>query len=218
MKVLITGGHGGIGSAIRDEFLSKDNIVFSPSSQELDLKFSDSIEKYFSNNIEKYDIYIHCAGINEPQDFEDLTMDNFNNTLQINTFSSFSILKYVLPHMKNQTFGRIVQISSVWSLKAKSGRIAYAMSKSSLDALTRGIAVEYGKYNILINSILPGFIDTKLTRKNLSKEIVEEIKNNTPLRKIGKSEDIAKLAYFLGSKNNNFITGQSVIADGGYVL
>jgi 3-oxoacyl-[acyl-carrier protein] reductase len=217
MNVLITGGKGDIGSAIVQKFQANKHIVYAPSSKELDLSSDKSIDNYLMN-IQNIDIFIHCAGINNPQDFDSLSLYNINNTMNINTFSAVKILKYLLPIMQNKQYGRIVLVSSLWSQQAKKGRIAYAMSKSALDSLTRGIAIEYGKDNILINSVLPGFIDTKLTRKNLSKTNILEIKNHTPLNTLGNPLDVAEVVYFLSNKNNNFVTGQSLKVDGGYTL
>lgn len=217
MRVLISGGHGDIGSAIAKIFFTNNYEVFVPTRAEMDMSCQNSIDAYMHKNND-FDIFIHCVGVNNPQKFEDLSMENFSNTFSINTTSSLKILQAILPYMKAKKFGRIVHISSLWSQYVKAGRIAYAMSKSSLDALTRGLAVEFGEYNILVNSILPGFIDTKLTRRNLSEETIIDIEKHTPLGKLGSPIDIAEMTYFLASENNRFITGQSIKIDGGYTL
>ena len=88
----------------------------------------------------------------------------------------------------------------------------------ALDALTRNLAVEFGNCGVLVNSILPGFVDTKLTRKNLSAKRISEIIIDTPIQSLVDTIDIAKLTYFLGSINNQSITGQSIAIDGGYSI
>jgi len=84
-----------------------------------------------------------------------------------------------------------------------------------LDGLTRNLAVEFGVNGVLVNSVLPGFVDTSLTRRNLSNRKIQEIINETPIKRLVPSEDVANLVYFLGSDSNNSITGQSVVIDGG---
>ena len=118
--------------------------------------------------------------------------------------------------MIKKRYGRIVNISSVWSAVAKPGRVAYAASKSGLDAVTRTTAVEFAKYNVLVNSIAPGFVNTELTKKNNSQTQLEQIKQQIPLGRLAETSEIAEFAAFLASERNTFITGQTILMDGGY--
>ena len=217
MKVLVSGGHGGIGSAVVAKYSSNGCNVYAPKRDELEMSSDESINNYFDSN-DDFDAYIHCVGVNNPVKFDFMSMDDYELTMDINTTSSVKVIRKIIPKMKEKKFGRIILVSSLWSKHAKKGRIAYSMSKSAIDALTRGLAVEYGGCNILINSIVPGFIDTRLTRKNLSKDAILDIENNTPVKRLGDPGDIAEVAYFLTGKRNNFITGQSIVVDGGYSL
>lgn len=215
MNVLITGGSGGIGRKIVDRYVSHGHKVLSPSSLELDLSLGNNLaEDYFSENKE-IDIFVHCAGINNPTPFLELEQSNIDETLNTNVLSCAQITKYILPHMIKNKFGRIVNISSLWSILSVSNRMAYSLSKAALDSLTRNLAVEFGSSGVLVNSVLPGFVDTSLTRKNLSDERIQEIIDDTPIKKLVPSEDVANLVYFLGSDSNNAITGQSIVVDGG---
>ncbi|WP_024850569.1 SDR family NAD(P)-dependent oxidoreductase [Hydrogenovibrio kuenenii] len=217
MNVLITGGNGGIGSAIKEVFLDNQANIFSPSSKEVDLVSEDSIYRYLEK-LPEIDVFIHCAGINEPVPFLSLVKDSLNDTLSVNVLSAVEISQYMLTKMKKRKFGRMVYVSSLWSTLGREGRSSYSMSKAALDALMRNIAVEFGKYDILINSVVPGFVDTPLTRKNLSQERINEITNNTPINKLVSAEEIAQITYFLCRKENQSITGQSIFVDGGYSI
>jgi 3-oxoacyl-[acyl-carrier protein] reductase len=165
--------------------------------------------------IKKIDIFVHCAGVNNPTPFLELEQSNIEKTLNTNVLSCVKIVKNILPYMIKNKFGRIVNVSSLWSILSVPDRMAYSLSKAALDSLTRNLAVEFGGNGILVNSVLPGFVDTSLTRRNLSNKKIQEIINKTPIKKLIPSEDIANLVYFLGSDSNNAITGQSVVIDGG---
>lgn len=217
MNVLVTGGTGGIGRRIVEDYINHGYNVLSPSSQELDLSSDRSIQEYFSIN-HSIDIFVHCAGINNPVPFLEIDKSDLSKTLMVNVLSGLEIAQHVLPDMIAKKFGRIVNISSLWSILAKPGRTAYSISKASVDALTRSLAVEFGEYNILVNSVLPGFVDTPLTRKNLSSEKISEIASVTPIRRLVDSRDVSNLVIYLGSENNNAITGQSIAVDGGYTI
>ena len=217
MVILVTGGNGDIGSAIVDEYIYQGHKVLSPTSKELDLSSDQSINNFFSK-VTNIDVFVHCAGINNPISFLELDDHSFDKTFNINTLSSIKIAKFLLPNMIENKFGRIVNISSLWSTLASSQRTSYSISKAALDALTRNLAVEFGNCGVLVNSILPGFVDTKLTRKNLSAKRISEIIIDTPIQSLVDTIDIAKLTYFLGSINNQSITGQSIAIDEGYSI
>jgi 3-oxoacyl-[acyl-carrier protein] reductase len=118
--------------------------------------------------------------------------------------------------MKRNNYGRIVNISSVWSKVTKPGRLVYSMTKSGLNALTRSLAVELAESNILVNSVAPGYVNTELTKQNNTPAEIEKIKETIPLRRLAEPEEIAETVAFLVSSRNTYITGQVIIADGGY--
>ena len=161
---------------------------------------------------------ICSAGINNPEPFLEQSTESLAQTLEVNLMSNLKLAKKVLPMMIDNRFGRIVNISSLWSFLTVPERTAYSVSKSGLDALTRSLAVEFGKYNILVNSVLPGFVDTKMTQNNLSSERLDEIRLKTPTRRLVREEDVAQLVRYLGSSDNNSITGQSMVVDCGYSI
>lgn len=207
MRVLVTGGSRGIGKAIASFFIDKGHEVICPSKKELDLNL-DKIVLPNSN----FDAVINNAGINIPQTMTEI---NDHTAMKVNYFSPLQILQQVIPYMTQNLFGRIVNIGSVWINQTKQKRHAYSASKSALHSLTKSIASEYSKYNILANTVSPGFIETDLTHANNTAEEINLIKNTIPLNRLGQPKEIAELVHFLVA-SNSYITGQNIIIDGGF--
>lgn len=214
-KVFITGGNGDIGSSIVKIFKNNGYEVISPSSKELDLRDSKLINEYFNYNND-FDIFIHCAGINNPSLIEYLDFNNIKETMQVNTFSFYEILKKIIPYQKNNG-GYILAISSLYGQISRTGRTAYTMSKHALIGLIKTASIELGQYNIKVNAISPGFVDTSLTRKNNDDEKIKIMQENIPLNRLANPIDIANAAYFLCSEKNTYITGQDITVDGGFI-
>lgn len=213
-KVLVTGGNGDIGECIVNIFQSKGFSVDFPSRKDLDLSEPNNILNQEFN----YDIVVNCAGINEIKKLSETSLsdiDNLINTMNVNFFSPYNILKLCLSHMVKNKYGRIVNIGSIWQKFTKTGRSSYSISKSALHSLTKSIAVEYGLYNILCNTVSPGFIDTKLTRKNNTNDELKKIIESIPIGRMGTPKEVATVVYQL-CVDNTFINGQNIIIDGGY--
>ena len=213
-KVLITGGTGGIGSSIVERFKDKGHNVFAPTHQQLDLSLPIDLQLTDWN----YDVVINCACINDVMNLREASMfDFFNikNTIHIDFYAPYQIIQMVLPYMVKNSYGRIINIGSIWQEFTKEGRSSYSIAKSALHALTKSVAVEYGKNGILCNTISPGFIDTNLTKKNNTEEQIESLLESIPLGRLGEPEEIANLVYQM-TEQNTFITGQNIIIDGGY--
>jgi 3-oxoacyl-[acyl-carrier protein] reductase len=98
----------------------------------------------------------------------------------------------------------------------RQGRLAYSASKHALLGITRTLAIELAKYNVAVNSVSPGYIMTKMTKKNNSVDVIKQLENNIPLQRLGKSEEVADLVYYLASESNSYLTGQNIVIDGGY--
>ena len=207
MRVMVTGGSRGIGKAIVKLFEDKGHYVYSPAKKELNLN-SVKIALACTN----FDVIVNNAGINILQDMSEI---NENTAMRVNYFSPLQIIQQIIPNMVQNSFGRIVNIGSVWINQAKQKRHAYSASKSALHSLTKSIASEYSEYNILANTISPGFIETDLTRTNNTNEELNKIKNSIPLKRLGQTNEIAELVYFL-SVSNSYITGQNIVIDGGF--
>ena len=212
---LITGSTGGIGKYLVSS-LKEDVTVVSPTRKELDLSSNSSINNYISSLDIPIDIIVNCAGIHKAGNCEDLTEYDFQNILQINLIAPFQIISGLAKGMKERKYGRILNISSIWSVIAKEKRSIYSASKSGLDGLTRTLALELAPFNILVNSIAPGYVDTKMIQLYNSEKELEKIKKIIPLGRFAKPSEIGELAKFLCSEKNSYITGQIIPIDGGY--
>ena len=213
---LITGSTGGIGKYLVSS-LKEDVTVVSPTRKELDLSSNSSINNYISSLDIPIDIIVNCAGIHKAGNCEDLTEYDFQNVLQINLIAPFQIISGLAKGMKERKYGRILNISSIWSVIAKEKRSIYSASKSGLDGLTRTLALELAPFNILVNSIAPGYVDTKMIQLYNSEKELEKIKKIIPLGRFAKPSEIGELAKFLCSEKNSYITGQIIPIDGGYI-
>jgi len=214
---LITGSTGGIGKSITSSLQENVNVI-SPTRKELDLSINSSIDDYISSLDVPIDIIVNCAGIHKAGNCEDLTTHDFQNILQINLIAPFQIISGLVKGMKERKYGRILNISSIWSVVSKEKRSIYSASKSGLDGLTRTLAIELAPFNILVNSIAPGYVDTKMIQLYNSEKELEKIKKIIPLGRFAKPNEIGELAKFMCSEKNSYITGQIIPIDGGYTI
>ena len=214
---LITGSSRGIGKSIK-ESLSKDGIdIINPSRDILDLSSPKSIDEFLSQLTTHIDIVINNAGILKVGQHDEISTDDFHEVFQVNVVAPFKLISGLVEGMKHQKFGRIVNISSIWGQKSKEGRTLYSSSKAALDALTRSLAIEFAAYNILINSVAPGYIETDMLKQYNTEKELSTIRDKIPMKRFGKKIEIAELVKFLCSENNSYITGQILTIDGGYV-
>ena len=213
---LVTGASRGIGAAIATKMRNEDILVLTPSRLQLDLSSNESIDTFLSSLDVPVDILINNAGINTIARTIEVTDQNIENTLQLNLVAPLRLIRGIIPQMIQRRFGRIVNVSSIWSVVSKPGRVTYAASKAGLNSLTQTLALELAPYNILVNAVAPGYTNTELTKMNNTVDQIEEIKKLIPLGCLAEPEDIAEVVYFLCSQANRYITGQVVLADGGF--
>lgn len=219
MRVLLTGGRGGIGSSIKDELVSKGCSVVAPNSDELDLSSQTHVMTWIESNSDlEFDGLVLCAGTNSPRDFDEVETNEYLRILETNLNSNRFLIKAVLPAMQKNKYGRIIAISSSYSTITRSGRSSYSVSKAALEALIRSVSLENAQNNVLANSVVPGFIETPLTIKNNDRFQIEKILERIPMGHLGKPSDVAKLVWFLMSEQNTYITGQSIRIDGGFSI
>ena len=215
MIALVTGASRGIGKCIADIFSKRGLTVLTPTRIEMNLESSESITRYI--NLQKHiDILVNCAGINELANLDEMTEELLIKTLQINLISSLLLIKGVTPFMKEQKWGRIVNFSSIWSNFSKERRITYSVSKAGIDGATRASAVELAKWGILVNAVAPGFVNTELTSQNNTPEQLKLITDALPIKRLAEPLEIAEMVYFLSSKQNTFMTGQTLYVAGGF--
>ncbi|MDO8804021.1 MAG: SDR family oxidoreductase [Elusimicrobiota bacterium] len=213
---LITGASKGLGRAIAAAFRERGAVLLTPAHSELDLASNTSIDSYLSGLAGGVDILINNAGINPLGSAADYSDDDLKALMQVNLAAPMRLLRGVLPLMCAKKYGRIVNISSVWSLVAKPRRFAYSTVKAAINGMTRAAAVECAKDGILVNAVAPGYVNTELTRKNNSESDILAISRAIPMQRLAEPSEIAAVVAFLASGQNTYITGQTIFADGGY--
>jgi NAD(P)-dependent dehydrogenase (short-subunit alcohol dehydrogenase family) len=166
------------------------------------------------------DILVNNAGIELKRPVEETTEEEWDRVLRVNLKSAFLMSKYVIPVMKKARRGSIVNNSSVGYFIAAVNSAAYGASKAGMMALTRGLALELAEFGIRVNAVCPGVIDTPMNERNLARAADPEAMRRswfevTPLRKLGKPEDVARAILFLAGDDSGFITGAPLVIDGG---
>ena len=233
-NILLTGGTRGIGKNIRDQLIehgakviitgtkSRDNYKLPSELYDyimLDTTSPKTINNFFMRveKIKSIDVLINNMGVNKINNLKMINDFEFDHILNTNLKFPFQLCRLISKKMIKKKQGRILNISSIWSIVSKPKRLSYATSKSAINGLTRTLAAELGKHNILVNSISPGITNTELTKKNLGNEI-NSIRKEIPLNRIAETKEIGSVAIFLCSSLNTYITGQNIVVDGGFTI
>jgi 3-oxoacyl-[acyl-carrier protein] reductase len=217
-KALVTGGARGIGLAICRALESRAIAVVAPSRSSLDVLDPAYIERFAAeHSAEGIDILVNNAGINLLNAFERVQDQDWAAMLQVNVTAPFKLIQAFAPHMAAAGWGRIVNVSSIFSIVSRECRAAYSAAKSALNGLTRAAAVELAPKRILVNAVCPGYVNTELTAQNNSPADLQSIARSIPLGRLAEPCEIAAVAAFLCSDENGYITGQTIVADGGFV-
>ena len=216
-NVLITGGSRGIGRELVSTFTNlKANVVYT-STKDLEFNNKKSVDTFLDKikNL-SFDVCINNAGVNINNNFCDIKDVDWNSIINVNLTGCYKICKAVSTKMMSQRSGKIVNVSSIWGNISKQGRAAYSASKFGVRGLTLGMAAELAQYNILVNSVSPGFTITELTKKTLGVDGMNKIKTQIPLNRLATTKDISNAILFLCSDLNTYISGQDLIVDGGF--
>ena len=214
-RVLITGASRGIGGAIAEELASAGYEIIAPSRSVLNLASPSSIDRYLSG-LGPVDALVNNAGINLLNKIEDITESDWEQMIQVNLTAPRRLIQGVCPGMKKRRYGRIVNVSSVFSLVTKERRAAYSATKAALNGLTRTVAVELAPFGILVNALCPGYVATELTKKNNSPKDLEQIRKTIPAGRLAHPVEMARVVKFLVSPENSYLTGQTLVVDGGF--
>jgi len=164
----------------------------------------------------KIDILINNAAIYDGlvrKPFDEISLDEWDRVMGVNVKGAFIATRAVYPFMKQAAYGKIINLCSETAFTGSHGFVHYVSSKGGILALTRALAIELGPYNICINAVAPGFTDTEASRSLADVKKYDTTK--TPLKRLGTPEDITGAALFLASSESDFITGQTVVVDGG---
>lgn len=181
-------------------------------SNELSLKrFMQQLEE-----IDRIDICVNNAGINIVRDFCEVPFEEFMKVQQVNVFGPRQILSVVVPKMKAQNYGRIVNIASIWSVINRPGRSSYGISKNAIHGLTKALSIELAQFNIMVNSVSPGFTMTELTKTTNTKEQLVELAGRVAAHRLADPQEQANVVAFLCSEQCSYMTGQNLVVDGGY--
>jgi 3-oxoacyl-[acyl-carrier protein] reductase len=242
-NVLVTGGSRGIGKACVELFLkSGANVAFTFQSAKIeaekvvsyysgssklkyykvDLSDSNDTEKVIGsvlNDFGQIDVIVNNAGIWKEAAIDQMTLEEWNEMMNINLTSTFLITKLVVPGMKKNNFGRIINIASTAGQRGEAFHSHYAASKGGMISLTKSLASELGKYNITVNCVAPGWVITDMTTDSLAdSDTNKKVISDIPLNKIAQPEEIAGPVLFLASHLASHITGEILNVNGGSVL
>lgn len=241
---VVTGGSRGIGKACVEHFVRAgadvaftfntredraNELIGSLSAYKNNVKaYKCSVEnesdiivtvKKIQNDFSGIDILVNNAGIWEYGEAENMTLENWNRTMAINLTGSMLFTREVIPIMKKKGGGKIVFITSTAGQRGEAFHSHYAASKGALISYVKSLSTELAPFNILVNSVAPGWVDTEMCDPVFNnKEYEEEVKLNIPLKKIAAPEDIAGPVLFLSSDLANHITGEILNVNGGSVL
>jgi 2-deoxy-D-gluconate 3-dehydrogenase len=240
---IVTGGNGGIGYGIARGLASVGgNIIIAARNSSKTAKAAESIRRDYGarvlelgvdvrrenqilSMVEKtleffgrIDVLVNNAGINIRKMPQDLSSAEYDEVMEVNLRSAFLCSKAVYPAMKEARGGKIINIGSMTSLFGGGKLMAYGASKGGIVAMTRALAVAWAPDNIQVNAILPGWIDTDLTRKaRVELEgLNERVLTRTPIGRWGRPEDLQGTAIYLATAASNFVTGVTLPVDGGY--
>ena len=234
-NIILTGATGGIGHSILENLIFTGANVLATGTNEDKLNLIK--EKYKNVRTEKFDISNHSEienFINKANDSlggrvdvlinnAGITRDNlsirmkdeeWNKVIDINLTSTFLISKNVIKKMLKSKKGKIINITSIVGHTGNIGQANYTASKAGVVAMSKSLALEYGKKNINVNCISPGFISTEMTNK-INNDYKEVLKSKIPMNRFGTPNDIANTVIFLCSKLSDYITGETIHVNGG---
>ncbi len=231
---VVTGGAKGLGQAISETFAKEGAIVIAADMGELtyeaknvygyQLNVTDvaGIQSFFDEIIEKYgkiDILVNNAGITKDAMTHKMTDDMWDAVINVNLKGVFNLTRLIGPHMVNNNYGSIINISSVVGLYGNIGQANYAATKAGVLGLTMTWAKEFARkgQNVRVNAIAPGYIMTDIL-KTVPQDLLDQFAAMTMLKRLGEPQEIANAALFLASEESSYVTGQTLSVNGGMRL
>ncbi|CAN7740860.1 SDR family NAD(P)-dependent oxidoreductase [Paenibacillus sp. LjRoot153] len=243
--IIVTGGGGGIGRAVAHKFAAQGGQVAVVNrtvgkaeavAQEIseaggraiaiqaDVALEADVKRVVQTTLDtfgKIDVLVNNAAMCPQIRLTDMSLEQWNQVIMNNLTSVFLFCREVIPSMLENGGGSIVNVSSVHALATLEGYSAYSASKGGISALTRAIALDYARQNIRVNTVLPGAVHTPMLEssvKNLDtprEEIMKQWNDSQPIGRVGQPEEIATVILFAASSENSFMTGATLVADGG---
>ena len=231
---LVTGGTMGIGKQIAEDLLRLGADVYITGRSATPPQDSPwGIGRYLCvdftrradtnrfllqvKKMERIDVCINNAGINRINPIDETRVEDWDDISAVNLDAPFLVTRTVSSIMKSNSYGRIINISSIFGVISKAKRALYSMSKFGLRGLTVSSSIDLAPYNILVNTVSPGFVMTELTQRILGPEEMKRLTKEVPLGRFANVKEISNTVLFLASDINTYITGQNIIVDGGFV-
>ncbi|MEZ4956338.1 MAG: beta-ketoacyl-ACP reductase [Saprospiraceae bacterium] len=236
---IVTGGSQGIGKAIVEKFLAEGAKVAVWDIDEnkgkalianyptADLKFYKVDTTDFAavqtaalavvTDFGKIDILINNAGITKDATLKKITEEQWQQVIAVNLNGVFYCTKAVYPYMAENKYGRIINASSVVGIQGNFGQTNYVATKAGVIGMTKVWAKEFGRDNITVNAVAPGFINTEMMA-TIPDKVLDQFRNKSPLGRLGEPAEVANLYCFLASDDASFITGTTISVDGGVAI
>lgn len=238
-KAIITGGAGGFGRETALRFVKEGAEVtlvdtnFEGARQvvaeieaaggvghafAMDVTQEDQVKSTVADALKvmgNIDILINTAGFGRSANIQDVTLEMFQQSMNVNTTGIFLCCREVIPHMIERQYGKIVNIASICAQTGRKVSVDYAASKSAVVGITRALALQVAKDGINVNAIAPGPVATPLFKKNYTHERMLELMSTIPYKRLGTTTDIANLFLFLASDESEWITGECIAINGG---
>lgn len=184
-----------------------------------DVSKEDEVEKMVDKTIDKFgkiDILVNNVGIFHQCSFLDMTLEEWNRIINNDLNSVFICSRIALPHILKQGRGRIINIASTSGMTGGTSGAHYAAAKGGVIAFTKALSSELAQHGITVNAIVPSKIETDMLWSSLDEKGKEILLKKIPVRRFGRPEEIASLALFLASEDSGYITGETIVASGGY--
>ncbi|MBN2793955.1 MAG: SDR family oxidoreductase [Clostridia bacterium] len=171
---------------------------------------------YLKENGAVCDVLVNNAAIQYISNFEEISYETWRKVIDVNLNGTFLMTKYMLPFLRKSVQGNVINMTSLYTDRARLNKYHYDASKAGVSILTKEMALEFSKYNIRVNGIAPGAMDTPMNAESFSdEESVKKVIEGVPLKRLGQGEDVAKTVMFLISDQASYITGEIIKVDGG---
>ena len=221
-KQICVFGSGVLGKQIKRYLIKKNLKVITIGSDscndyivDFEIPIKSQLKDLRLNNICGL---IYSQGVNISDNIENFKSFEFDKLVKANITFIIDSLNFMVTNKVLLDNSRICILGSIWGLSSKENKLSYTITKSAISGLVKSLSIDLGKKNILVNAILPGVVESNMSRKMLTADELSSIKYMTPLNRLASPEDIASSVYWLISNMNTFITGQSITVDGGFLV
>ena len=220
---LVIGGSGAIGSAVVEQFIENEFQVWTSSrsvntnaKQQLQLLGKSETDRKSLQNAPTFDAVVWAQGANLNDNINNVDDAAFAELIQANVSFVVSTMSSLLASKKITNGARLCVVSSIWQQAIRPNKLSYSITKSALSGLVQSAALDLADQNILVNAILPGVLDTPMTRSVLSSEQINSVASRTGFARLVTPQEVAVLCHFVCSEANTTLTGQSLVADLGF--